>query len=396
MLQIKFIYALLLAMLFLIADPATAQKQPVSSLWEPYNALGDFYPSYALAVTNIADSTGDGNDEPNIGDPNGIMGIVFTPDRDDTRIRLQLTCASTPKLFSPVTLDVTLPEADEEYRITPALVFDQAKLASIRQFMTASITYTLTINGKVQPTRTGPLRVHPITDCPLVAIDADDDATTNWTLAAYVNEDSPGVKQVLDEALTKKYIDSFTGYQGDESSVYRQVLAVWRVLQERGIRYTNLDANAPGGTRDVPLQTVQLPDDALRSPQATCADGSVLLASLLRKMGLSPILVLIPGHLFMGFDLDEGGEKQVYLETTLLGVTPDYAPNSEKKLADQLLTGTTDPKAQAAVRSFIAAIEAGNQTYNQNRSRIQDDASGYSAVVIDEARQAGVVPIRIR
>ncbi len=381
--------------MLLLAELATAQKQ-ANVVWEPYNALGDFYPSYALAVTNLTDSTTDGGDDQNIGDPNGIIGIVFTPDRDDTRISVQLTCASKPVLFSPATLDVTLPEADEEYRITPAMLFDQAKLASIKQPMTASITYTVTSNGKKQPARTEALRVHSITDCPLVATDTDDETTTDWTLAAYVNEDSPGVKQVLDEALRKKYVDSFVGYQGDEGSVYRQVLAVWRVLQERGIRYTNLDATAYGGTRDVPLQTVQLPDESLRITQGSCADGSVLLASVLRKIGLNPLLVVIPGHLFMGFDLDETGEKQVYLETTLLGVTPDYPPASEKKLADELLLGTTDANAQAAIRSLVAAIEAGNQTYGQNRSRIQEDASGYTAVVVDEARQAGIVPIRVR
>ncbi|MBC8155167.1 MAG: hypothetical protein H7Z72_19935 [Bacteroidetes bacterium] len=395
MLTPKALCPLLLAAVFLVSGTVAAQNTPAPE-WEPYHELGDLYPSFALAVANLTDSTMDAKDETNIGDPNGIMGIVFTPDRDDTRISVQLTCASEPKLFGPAMIEVTLPAAGEEYRITPVMAFDQAKLASIRQPTTVSVTYTVTINGQRQPPRTEPLRVHSINECPLVLTDDNDDATMDWVVAAYVDEDHPGVKQVLDEALAKRYVDSFVAYEGDQTRVYRQVLAVWQVLQERGNRYTALDANTSGGTRDVPVQTIQLADESVRNPKANCADGSVLMASILRKMGLSAVVVFIPGHVFVGFDLDEFGEKQVYLETTLLGVEPVYAPAAEKQLAEQLLGNTTDAKTQAAVRSFVAAIESANQTYAQHRNRIQDGVIGYAAVPIDDARQEGIRPIRVK
>lgn len=384
-----------LAALLFVSATATAQNQPVSQ-WEPYHELGDFYPSFALAVANLPDSAFDATDETNIGDPNGIIGIVFTPDRNDARISVVITCASDPKLFSPATLDVTLPEAGEEYRITPAVLFNQAKLALIKQPITASILYTVTINGQRQPPRTEPLRIHSINDCPLVMTDNNDDGTVDWVLAAYVNESHPGVAQVLDEALSKKYVDSFVGYEGAETTVYQQVLAVWRVLQERGNRYANLDPNVNGGNQDVPVQTVQLPDESIRATQGSCADGSVLIASVLRRIGLNPVVVVMPGHLFVGFDLDQSGQKQVYLETTLLGVEPAYAADTEKQLTTQLLNGKMDAKTQVAVRSFVAAIESANQTYAQNRNRIEDDVNGYAAVFIDDARQSGIEPIRVK
>lgn len=144
------------------------------------------------------------------------------------------------------------------------------------------------------------------------------------------------------------------------------------------------------------MQTVQLVDESIRATQGSCADGSVLIASVLRRIGLNPIVVVLPGHLFVGFDLDQSGQKQVYLETTLLGVEPAYAADTEKQLTTQLLNGVTDAKTQVAVRSFVAAIESANQTYAQNRNRIEDDVNGYAAVFIDDARQSGIEPIRVK
>ena len=52
---------------------------------------------------------------------------------------------------------------------------------------------------------------------------------------------------------------------------------------------------------------------------ANCVDASVLFASILRRIGLRPVLVFRPGHCFTGFyDAAEGG-RIVAFETTLLG-----------------------------------------------------------------------------
>lgn len=47
---------------------------------------------------------------------------------------------------------------------------------------------------------------------------------------------------------------------------------------------------------------------SLAMSQANCVDGRVLFASILRKIDIAPALVLIPGHMFLAFQLDQEGE----------------------------------------------------------------------------------------
>src|SRR6185503_5020189 len=66
-------------------------------------------------------------------------------------------------------------------------------------------------------------------------------------------------------------------------------------------------------------QHVRMIDESINNAQANCVDGSVLLASLLRKIGIEPMLVMVPGHCYLAFHLDEEGKEVAALETTLLG-----------------------------------------------------------------------------
>ena len=79
-------------------------------------------------------------------------------------------------------------------------------------------------------------------------------------------------------------------------------------------------------------QHVRLIDESITHSQANCVDGSVLLASILRKIGLYASLVLVPGHCFVAFSLDRELEEIRGLETTLIGaqdIEPSEYPDSE-------------------------------------------------------------------
>lgn len=362
--------------------------------WEPYNELGDLYPSFAIAVSNLAPGQNDGKNENALGDPNGCMGITFTPSQANTRVRVELRCDNGLKLFEPAVLDVVARRAGQEYLITPLVPFNYTKLASLRQSVTTYVTYSVTIDGRRQPPRTERLRVRSINDCPFAVLGEDGEETSiAFVFAAYVNEDHPQIQEILQEALRKGYVDSFTGYQTGKNDVYRQVAAVWRVLQERGIRYSSITAVANTALDGVSSQHVRLPDESLRYTQANCVDGSVLLASILRKIDLNPVLVIVPGHMFIGFDLNQKGNEQAYLETTLIGTDARGAEVRNNRLYGTLLGGRTNLKAQVALKSFVAALESGHETFAENKGRIYGEKKGYATVDIEAARQAGIAPI---
>jgi hypothetical protein len=148
--------------------------------------------------------------------------------------------------------------------------------------------------------------------------------------AGYVNESDPFVEKVLQEALQAKVVNSFDGYQRGVDDVRQQVFALWYVLQQHGLHYSSIttpSAASPGGR--VASQAVRFIAQSVQSQQANCADGSVLFASLLYKIGIKPILVVIPGHMFVGYYLDKELQRPQFLETTMLGAGPH--PKSAKE-----------------------------------------------------------------
>src|SRR5205814_10383736 len=66
-----------------------------------------------------------------------------------------------------------------------------------------------------------------------------------------------------------------------------QVLAVWAALQKRGIKYSST-TTTPGGSSEVYSQYIRFVDQSIDNTQANCADGSVLFASMLRKLSIKP------------------------------------------------------------------------------------------------------------
>ena len=380
--------SLFLTAITLIIPAATLLAQQ----WEPYNELGDLYPAYAIAVSNLTPDEEDEKDETQLGDPNGIIGISFTPNHDRSTIKLEIRCDNALKLFEPAIIEVVAPKAGEEYLIRPLVPFDYAKLASLAQSSTTSVTYTLTVDGQKQVPRTERLRVRSINDCPFAVVDQEKQTSIDFTFAAYVNEDHPWIEEIFQDALRKNYVDSFVGYQSDKNEVYQQVMAIWRVLQERGIRYSNI-ATVASTSEGVVSQHVRLLDESIRYTQANCADGSVLLASILHKIGINPILVVIPGHMFVGFDLDDEGEQQAYLETTLIGADAREIEIANNRLYKTLLGADIDLPAQVAVKSFVAALESGNSAFAKSKNKILHQEFGYAIVDILAARQAGIVPI---
>jgi len=144
-------------------------------------------------------------------------------------------------------------------------------------------------------------------------------------IAAWV---TPHTKNRVIEKIIRKAVDFhpqkvIMGYKGartpnEQAEVIRsQVKAVYDALKEYGISY--VDAPICFGT-DTPelAQRIRLPQDSIKSRSANCIDGSVLFASVLEHIGINPVIVLIPGHAFMGWETWKNSGRYDYLETTML------------------------------------------------------------------------------
>jgi hypothetical protein len=210
--------------------------------------------------------------------------------------------------------------------------------------------------------------------------------------AAYVNEQHPFVDKVLREALDGGVVDSFTGYQSqDPAQVYRQVYALWHALSQRDVRYSNITTSA-AETDAVHSQHVRLIDESINNGQANCVDGSVLLASLLRKIDIEPALVYVPGHCYLAFFLDAEHKTLVGLETTLIGSAPEEdAPREIAGTVDVVDDATSKQDSWA---TFCSAIAMGSDDLVKNKARFNDSTDpDYQLIPIAAARKLGILPI---
>lgn len=183
--------------------------------------------------------------------------------------------------------------------------------------------------------------------------------------AAYVNENHPMIDALLQAALKHGVVDSFDGYQRGEQEVMKQVFAVWNVFQNRGIKYSSITTPSAESER-VLSQHVRMIGDSFRYQQANCVDGSVLFASVFRKIGLHPLLVTIPGHCFVGFFLDDKKTKPLFIETTLLGNTDlSKAGGSLGKLSE---SWRVQKQHEASYQGFSHACEFGGSEFKKYQS----------------------------
>jgi hypothetical protein len=224
----------------------------------------------------------------------------------------------------------------------------------------------------------------------------DGSADMGWMFAAYVNEGSGVVDKILKEALATRLVDHFAAYQGSSDDVLREVFAIWAALQARGIHYSSV-TTTPGGTQTVYHQYVRFIEESLQNEQANCVDGSVLFASILRKLGMRTFLVTVPGHMYMGVYVAGQGDDRIAIETTMLGAGVSESEDQVKTIAPlRSLKGTLDKKTRESApwRTFEAAVTEGTHNLNKDRTKF-DDANNaeYQITDINEARNDGIMPI---
>jgi len=81
---------------------------------------------------------------------------------------------------------------------------------------------------------------------------------------------------------------------------------------------------------------------------------------MLYKLGIYPALVLVPGHMFVGFFADAHKQQPVFLETTLVGAPP---LNSFER-SWRFLTGDRYLSSRS-YQLFQDAVVRGNQEFQQ-------------------------------
>lgn len=214
--------------------------------------------------------------------------------------------------------------------------------------------------------------------------------STRLFYAAYVNEESPNIDKILREALNTRIVRKFLGYQaGKPEAVDRQVYALWYVLQKRNFRYSSVSYSSLS-SNVVYAQRVRTLEDALNSSQINCVDGSVLFASLLRAINITPVLVQTPGHMFVGYYTDDKRKNITFLETTMIGDVDldDFFP--EEKLDS---TKTTKSQAEISRLTFEKSKQYATEKYLSVEKQVRSNQPRYLFFEISKGVRSKVQPI---
>lgn len=204
--------------------------------------------------------------------------------------------------------------AGETVVFSPAVFIDPAKLPTLTTL--TQTNYQVKVTGSLDGAEKS-----LFSETHLVNLMARDAMPWVWQnndlkeyVALFVTPTNPSVQSFLSVAKSYTSDNQFVGYQSNEETVTDQASAIFNALKDHGITYSSTTISFPAGS-----QKIRFPADALAEKAANCIDGTVLMASALEAIGIEPLIVLVPGHAFLGWNNSEGSAEATFLETTMIG-----------------------------------------------------------------------------
>jgi hypothetical protein len=359
--------------------------------------LPEIFPSFILSCLDMSRKKIEKERKPNeLGTSNMVFDILAKAKNDNTKVKI--TVHKNNFMATDTEETFLLKKKGEIYQITPTVAWDFQKLVSIKQPINEIFKIDITVNDKYTISKVFQPKIRSINDALVSA--RGPDGTVRYlapiTFPAYVNENNPQIDNILRETkdlmlLAEEHVN-FGAIESGATEPVLQVAAIWFYLQSKNITYSSLGTQSSVNV-DIFAQSVRAIDDTLNSTQANCVDGTVLFASILRKIGIDSSLVLKPGHMYLKFYNDKEKQQPTFIETTML--EKYRIKNFEKlKMNPKGLFGVNLLKKeyQNSLKSFIAANGAAVATWNNDTPHFTS-ANGYYDIQIDKMREAGIAPI---
>ena len=385
----RYVVVTVIMAVVLLAGGYIYQYEPFNDGFEITDELGgNIFP-----VTILSTATTDANlivpaDTGYIGNPKSCIAIRVKSRAANSKLRVEV--AETP-FFDRSVSEFILPESNREYLVYPDIIWNYNALRENEQAAPVTVSIHATLNKRDLGNNIHTFSMRSINECLLGYMDSRMKFhDTGDFFAAYVNEDNPNIDKILREALNTRIVNRFWGYQSKNPElVDKQVYAIWYVLQKRGFKYSSI-SNSSLSSNVVFTQRVRTFDDALESAQINCVDGSVLFASLLKAININPVLVRIPGHMFVGYHTDLAHTDIHFLETTMIGDVDlnDFFPSEN---LDSTMVGKSREKASSFL--FGKSKEYATDMYRKNEKLIHSGKVNYMFLEIDKATRAYIQPI---
>lgn len=148
-------------------------------------------------------------------------------------------------------------------------------------------------------------------------------------MVSFVMPNHPYVAHIIEKATgflqKNSRLSSFCGYSSaDNREVIEQVRAIWSALLSENLKYLTISANYIDKG-----QRVMTPELIAQYRHGNCLDLSLLFCSCLERIGLSPCLISVPGHIVAGvwmFPDNHLIESVTTMDAEIRSVTTDENP----------------------------------------------------------------------
>ena len=358
---------------------------------------GVLYPSMLLALANYR-----GNEMA----PLFTVGVTAPQNNSVMRI----VADSTVLNYVSITQE-TLPRKGTRYTFTPIIKWKFENLYKLRHQGYIDLTFTCYINDEEVDVKNIRLNYRPVNECLMSLIGSDGSFHDyRWLFVAYVNEDHPKIDGILSEILSQGIVTTFDGSR-TEKKVQNQMRALWYYTLSRGLAYSSITCTS-NGSKKSNSQYIRFFDDVYRNRQANCIDACVFFSSIMRKIGIQPIIFVEPCHAYLGYYTDKNKKKIALLETTITGwvnlpeldnhfdaernsLEEPYYNRISKYLNDRQQAKykngemtLEDIKKAVSDNLFDRASEHQKENYQNNKNYYTDTTQRmYQMLVVDELRK---------
>jgi hypothetical protein len=184
---------------------------------------------------------------------------------------------------------------------------------------------------------------------------ADSLVPTYGFMGAWLTSNDKAIDAFLAKAKLRAPGRNFVG---EQDATVPQVNALFDELKHRGVSYV-MDPDVTAERAFV--QRTRLPAEVLASTNAQCLESTLLFATLLEAIGIQPMIVLVPGHAFVGWQtVAKDGTKgePLFLETTMIGgaTFEDAVKVATRRVAQERKRGSFASGASTIVE--VATIRA--------------------------------------
>lgn len=268
------------------------------------NFDGVLYPSMMLALAN----SDDGMERP-------MFQVSVTAPSNNAVLRI--VADSSMLNYVSITQE-TLPRKGTRYTFEPVIKWKYETFYKLRQQGHIVLTFTCYVNDEEVDVKNVKLNFRPVNECLMSLIGTDGKYHDyRWMFAAYVNEDHPKIDGILSEILSQGIVTKFEGSR-TEKKVDSQMRAIWFYVLNRGMAYSSITCTS-NGSKKANSQYIRFFDDVYNNRQANCIDACVFFSSIMRKVGMYPIIIVEPCHAYLGYYTDKNKKKMALLETTITG-----------------------------------------------------------------------------